>query len=341
MKFFLSLIPLVAMTAAATAPVHTNYTTVTGYFAQDDASTNASTFNYTTTNFGLLNRTYLGDKAFDPHNKKTQWQRFANEVTRLNRQSPANVQYKVLFMGRHGEGYHNVAQTYYGTPAWNCYWSLQDGNGTSTWADPRLTANGIGQAEIAHNFWASEIKNQKIPTPQTYYASPLYRCLDTARITFSGLDLPKSQPFIPQIKELLRESLSAHTCDRRSNKTFIHSSFPTYTFEGGFAETDPLWNATYAETNDAQDIRSKALLDDVFSTDDSTWISFTSHSGEISSILRVLGHRTFSLSTGAVIPVLVKYEVDPGKGPLMEWQPWTTFSTCATAPTATSSSSSS
>ncbi|KKY18944.1 putative gpi anchored [Phaeomoniella chlamydospora] len=151
MKFFLSLIPLVAMTAAATAPVHTNYTTVTGYFAQDDASTNASTFNYTTTNFGLLNRTYLGDKAFDPHNKKTQWQRFANEVTRLNRQSPANVQYKVLFMGRHGEGYHNVAQTYYGTPAWNCYWSLQDGNGTSTWADPRLTANGIGQAEIAHS----------------------------------------------------------------------------------------------------------------------------------------------------------------------------------------------
>jgi hypothetical protein len=27
--------------------------------------------------------------------------------------------YKVLFMGRHGEGFHNAAESYYGTPAWN------------------------------------------------------------------------------------------------------------------------------------------------------------------------------------------------------------------------------
>jgi hypothetical protein len=30
-----------------------------------------------------------------------------------------NVQYKVLFMGRHGEGWHNAAESFYGTPAWN------------------------------------------------------------------------------------------------------------------------------------------------------------------------------------------------------------------------------
>ena len=34
-----------------------NYTTVPGYFLQDDASTDASTFNYMTTNFGLINQT--------------------------------------------------------------------------------------------------------------------------------------------------------------------------------------------------------------------------------------------------------------------------------------------
>lgn len=35
-------------------------------------------------------------------------------------------------------------------------------------------------------------------------------------------------------------------------------------------------------------------------------MSVTAHSGEISSILRVVGHRSFSLKTGAVIPVLIK-----------------------------------
>ena len=35
-----------------------------------------------------------------------------------------------------------------------------------------------------------------------------------------------------------------------------------------------------------EDIRSKTVLDQVFSSDDSTYISVTSHSGEIASILR-------------------------------------------------------
>ena len=29
------------------------------------------------------------------------------------------MQYKLLYMGRHGEGYHNVAEAFYGTPAWD------------------------------------------------------------------------------------------------------------------------------------------------------------------------------------------------------------------------------
>jgi hypothetical protein len=35
------------------------------------------------------------------------------------------VQYKVLYMGRHGEGYHNVAEAFYGTPAWDVRLSFQ------------------------------------------------------------------------------------------------------------------------------------------------------------------------------------------------------------------------
>jgi hypothetical protein len=38
--------------------------------------------------------------------------------TRLT-QANSNTVYKVLFMGRHGEGFHNAAESYYGTPSWN------------------------------------------------------------------------------------------------------------------------------------------------------------------------------------------------------------------------------
>jgi hypothetical protein len=91
---------------------------------------------------------------------------------------------------------------------------------------------------------------------------------------------------VPQVKELFRETISGHTCDRRGSKTYIHSAFPSYTFEAGFAENDTLWEALHGETDTDQDIRSKKVLDDVFLTDSSTYISITSHSGEIASILR-------------------------------------------------------
>lgn len=138
----------------------------------------------------------------------------------------------------------------------------------------------------ANNFWRKQILEQTIPTPEKYYTSPLTRCLATANITFSGLDLPGSHPFIPEIKELFREVIGVHTCDRRSSKTYIHNHFPNYTFEEAFKEDDPLWDAFVRETSSAQDARSKVVLDDVFSSEESTYISISSHSGEIGSILR-------------------------------------------------------
>lgn len=310
-----------------------NYTVVPGLFLQDDPSTNVSTFNFMTTNFGLINRTYPTDDACKGGRQATQWERFAHYVASLNREAPKNVEYKLLYMGRHGEGWHNAAESYYGTPAWNCYWSEKDGNGTVVWADAHLTANGISQALAVNAFWASLIANQKIPTPESYYTSPLTRCLATANLTFSGLNLPQEHPFIPEVKEYFREGISGHTCDRRSNKTYIHNAFPTYTFEKGFAEFDHLWEALHGETNVDQDIRSKKVLDDVFGSDQSTYISITSHSGEIASILGVLGHQVFGLSTGAAIPVLVKATTLKAAPPMTTYQAFTALSTCATAPT--------
>jgi broad specificity phosphatase PhoE len=173
-----------------------------------------------------------------------------------------------------------------------CYWSEKDGNGTIMWSDADITPNGAAQAIIAHDFWAMEIVQQKIPTPQSYYTSPLSRCLETAKLTFTGLDLPSRHRFVPEVKELFREAIGVHTCDRRRSKTFIHENYPTYTFEAGFAEDDPLWNPITRETDSAEDARSKVVLDDVFSNDSNTYISVTSHSGTIASILRGESYNT-------------------------------------------------
>lgn len=319
---------LTDLTAATHGTAHTptrpqlNYTTVPGFFLQDDPATNASIFDFQATNFGLINRTYpffSGPLKPSPLSTPTQWQLFAAYLAELNiRAALQKTSYKVLFLGRHGEGYHNAAEAYYGTPAWNCYYSIRDGNATVSWSDARLTAVGVAQALGVHDFWARQFVQQKQPAPQAFYTSPLTRCLQTANYTWQGLDLPSYSAgsyghlggdggrggkgsdgtvFAPTIKELLREGISGHTCDRRSSRSEIHAAFPAYVFEDGFVETDPLWQALHGELSVDQAARSRIALDDIFAREQhATYISVTSHSGEIASILsgESLQHSFFS-----------------------------------------------
>lgn len=162
----------------------------------------------------------------------------------------------------------------------------------------------------------------------------------TANITFSGLDLPVYYPFVPTVKEFFREGISIHTCDHRGNKSAIHARFPTYRFEAGFNEYDELWNGVTAETTSAQQLRSLKALNEVFTRDDHTWISVTSHSGEIASLLSVLGHRPFGLATGSIIPVLVRAQFLPASdAPATTVLPFTTSTWCHNGPPITSNAS--
>lgn len=190
-----------------------------------------------------------------------------------------------------------------------CYWAELEGNGTITWADPLLTPDGFKEAEKANGFYKTLYEQQNMPHFGSYYSSPLKRCLQTANTTFSTLKMPVEHPFVPTIKELFREDISIHTCDRRSTKSEIARFMPGWKFEEGFTEKDELWQADKGETSAHQVARSKAVLDDVFTNDGSTWISVTSHSGEIAALLTALNHRAFGLSTGQIIPVLIKAEV--------------------------------
>ncbi len=85
------------------------------------------------------------------------------------------------------------------------YWAAQEGDASSRWVDPHLTATGIEQAHAVHAFWKHQLAVAKRPAPQTYYCSPLYRCLETANLTFTGLDLPADRPYKPIVKEVRTE----------------------------------------------------------------------------------------------------------------------------------------
>ncbi|KAK0625891.1 histidine phosphatase superfamily, partial [Immersiella caudata] len=258
---------------------------------------------------GLLNRSYETDAAFDPSGQKTQWERFAHLVTSLNAHASPGTQYKVLYLARHGEAYHNVAQSYYGVDCWECYWSQQQGNGTVTWADAELTPKGVAQVTAANLFWKNALTSTKPPMPQSFYVSPMARCLNTANTTWGDIPGEKGHTFSPTVKELLREPLNACTCGWRHSKSWIHELYPSYVLEQGFSEEDNLWKAGFiVESSTGLLARVKTLLDDVFASDSNTFISFTTHGVVINPLLQIIGHPNpaFNVTAGQIIPVLIK-----------------------------------
>ncbi|KXT03027.1 hypothetical protein AC578_637 [Pseudocercospora eumusae] len=280
---------------------------VPGFFKQSEADTNPDEFDNAKENFGIIEREFETDDAVTKH--WPVWRRLHRYINHLNNQNrPLDIFYKVLYFGRHGEGYHNVAEAFYGTKAWDDYWSKLDGNGTMYWFDAHLTDVGKQQALAAHDFIEAQLNTTThgMPAPESYYVSPLYRCLQTANLTWGNLTLPDDKRFTPVIKELLREVLGEHTCDKRSTKTNITTAFPDFIIEDGFSEEDLLWKADHRETHEEHDERTKELMTDIFSRNPNTFVSLTSHSGAIASHLRVFGHREFKLPTGGMIPVLVK-----------------------------------
>ncbi|CAD0027560.1 unnamed protein product [Aureobasidium pullulans] len=277
-------------------------------FKQGLPDTDADTFDYAEENFGLIPRAYPSDETLEDVESKTPWQRFEHYVKTLNGSAEEGTGYKVLYLGRHGQGYHNVAESRYGTKLWDDYWARQEGDEHANWSDAHLTEIGEQQALDVAAFWRTALADAKVPAPETYYTSPFYRCLQTASLSFSSLDLPADRPFVPVVKELLRETNGVHTCDRRGPSSIIRKDFPTYILEPGLPETDVSWTPDRRETPVEHILREHVLLEQVFAEDEHEFVSFTAHSGTIAAVLGAVGHRRFALPTGGVIPIVVKGE---------------------------------
>jgi len=305
--------------------VHFAFTTPPLYFLPSLATTNPVTFDPTTTNFGLISQPYDSDPSLARRHGKdqppTDWQRFTHHLSNLNSNAPANTSYHVLYLARHGQGYHNLAQSYYGTQAWDCYWAQLEGDPDSsiTWADAHLSKLGEQQAREQNRFWTSQLATEKMPSPGAWFVSPMERACKTAEITFEPLARSGRLrgTWRPVVKELLRETNGIHTCDRRSRKSSIAERYPEYEIEEGFTEEDELWDPVYRETQAAHIYRASLLLDDVLRQtkrkEDDSYVSLTAHGGMINAILAAVGHRRFAVKVGSAIAVIVKAEARQGK----------------------------
>lgn len=187
-------------------------------------------------------------------------------------------------------------------------WSHLDGDGQIVWADAQLNGDGIKQAETLGQFWSDAVSNEMIPLHGPIYTSPLARCLETTRLVFAKIFEERRAQFRPIVKELLREMLTDHTCDRRSTRSWIEEKYPNYVIEPGFSEEDKLWTGGRWETMDEHTARKQRVLEDIFSTDEHTFVGLTVHSYAISAILRVVGLTEFRVREGSSIALLVRAE---------------------------------
>ncbi|KAG2361454.1 histidine phosphatase superfamily [Suillus spraguei] len=236
-----------------------SYEVVKGFFVQErfrfaDAYSRSFPSKALPPRFGLI------DHSDD------RWKVFRQKINQLNKSSPASTKYKVFFIGRHGEGFHNVAEVKYGTK--------ENGDGELIWGpDPELTTLGKEQAKAAHDAWKQECKFN-IPIPGKLYCSPLTRAIHTNKITFDSI-IPESQRTM--IIENLRETNGVHTW---------------------LIEEDTLWDPEVRETHAEMDTRMRRVLDMIFDKDQEQFISFTAHGGIVSAALRVMNHRQYILPTG-------------------------------------------
>ncbi|KIL58025.1 hypothetical protein M378DRAFT_112451 [Amanita muscaria Koide BX008] len=271
-----------------------SYQVVPGFFIQD--SCDQFQLPAIPPRFGLL------DESTD------RWRNLKTRLQTLNEGAEPGAAYKLFFIGRHGEGYHNVAEAKYGTTAWNHHWSRLNTDGEIQWGpDPELTQLGISQAAQANEAWKKELSFD-IPQPDKMYCSPLTRALSTHEISFRGI-VPEDDR-IPFVTELCREQNGVHTCDRRKSRTYITQTFPAFQIEDGFTEEDELWHPDKREAPSQVVQRAKKVLDRIFETDrDHATISITAHGGFITALSMAMGHTVGALPTGGILSLVVKSSV--------------------------------
>ncbi|KAL1706571.1 histidine phosphatase superfamily [Schizophyllum commune] len=267
------------------------FSTLTGFFAHGDIGADSAVIGAVPPRFGLKDDS--GDR----------WRKLLSHIHHLNATAEDGALYKLFILGRHGQGYHNLAESKYGTNAWDDYWAKLNGDDEITWGpDPELTSLGKDQARDVNAMWTQEIQ-AGMPLPDFLYSSPFTRALDTLRITFGDF---LGQTPRPLVLENCREVSGVHTCDKRRTRSYIASAFPEVDIEEGFTEGDAYYQDDIREPPESVVARARAVLGRIFEDREREFISITAHGGWINAFLTAVGRERFALPTGGVLPLIVK-----------------------------------
>lgn len=278
------------------------FETVNGFFKQSDPTTDDLEFNYATEDFG----------------KTKSWPQMMEEIEKLNKEAGENECYKLLFLARHGQGFHNVCVNKYGAEEWYRKWHSMRTDGEMVWApDPMLTELGINQAKENNQAWKAQIA-KGAPIPSKFFVSPLQRSSHTLVYTWNDIKPEEKRPLVT---ESIRETMGLNLCDKRSSASVIRERFGKYGFIlDELTEEDESYLPDTREKLHEQAIRVNGFLQNLFNEDwndatsatdplkklQNSVISTTSHAGTIRCFIMVLGHRHFTISTGGMIPIVVK-----------------------------------
>lgn len=279
------------------------FETVPGFFFQADPETDDLNFRYATQNLG----------------RKMPWDQLMAGLAKLNQDAEPNVSYKLVICARHGQGYHNQVVDKYGGKAWDEKWHALGVDGDIHYGpDPMLTDLGLKQAQENNDAWKAEVLEHGAPIPSKFYCSPLQRSSWTHQITWDGIQPSDKKTMIV---ENIRETIGRNLCDKRSTRTVIEERFSKFSFEcePDFTENDILFTEA-RETDAEQAVRVNRFCQTLFNNDwdasanavdpskrlENAFISTTTHAGTIRLFIVVFGHRRFTISTGGMIPIVVK-----------------------------------
>lgn len=265
------------------------FSLVSGYFKQADDETDDMKFEYIREDFG----------------RKKLWSDIRACLEKINAEAAESVRYKVLFLARHGQGWHNIASAKYLAQEWHDKWRFLGDDGAITWGpDPKLTDLGVEQARDNGRAWSHQLQ-MGAPIPSLHYVSPLERSCHTLHETWQGVEIGR-----PIVSELVRETNGLHLCHKRSCKDDIAKRNPSFRFEPGFTDRDELFEAfERREHYHEQFLRANMFLQQLFERHPHDhFVSITSHAGMIRAFISVIGHRKFTVPTGGMVPVVVRAE---------------------------------
>lgn len=215
--------------------------------------------------------------------------------TVISTKQSEGAQLKLVVFLRHGEGIHNAAINKYGSDAWDAYYCK-----LPEYLDAPLTALGIRQAEKASITLNGEFDEGLLF--DHVLVSPLERALKTFTVAYQN----QSASINPTSLELPREVLCVHTCDERRNISEKKLQYPLLKFSGFESDADPWWTPNHRETEAEIETRAAAFLNLIFHNMSVQSVGVVSHSVFGAALLRVIGHREYSLGTAEFLPLLIE-----------------------------------